>query len=189
MHSVHAVCCVRGCERCDRVGGVDPGVQADAVEPALCGVADPGHALGKVASLGERAVGVHDRDGASAAGWSLCSWRSLRSLCSGRSLNARRPLRAGRSLRACGSLRSGEPAGPWLPRSCARTEGLTWPMLVMTKWLAAPAPAASTDRAITAARIVVRFVVDSSGPALAIAWAAPDFAGGGRSPVSSGEGG
>jgi len=53
-------------------------------------------------------------------------------------------------------------------------------MLVMTKWLAAPAPAASTDRAITAARIVVRFVVDSSGPALAIAWAAPDSVGGGR---------
>src|SRR5213592_2222421 len=69
------------------------------------------------------------------------------------------------------------PRGPWLPRSCARTEGLTWPMLVMTKWLAAPAPAASTDRAITAARIVVRFIVDSSDPALAIGWAAPDSVG------------
>ena len=39
----------------------------------------------------------------------------------------------------------------------------------MTKWLAAPAPAANTDRAITAARIVVLFMVDSSDPALVMA--------------------
>jgi hypothetical protein len=62
----------------------------------------PVNPLGEVASLEKRAVGVHDRDGASAAGWSLCSWKSL---------NALRPLGAGRSLRACRSLRSGEPAG------------------------------------------------------------------------------
>src|SRR6478609_9312892 len=42
----------------------------------------------------------------------------------------------------CGSVGPCAPVnrrGPVLPRSCARTEGLIWPMLVMTKWLAAPA--------------------------------------------------
>lgn len=63
----------------------------------------PVNPLGEVASLEKRAVGVHDRDGASAAGLSLCSWKSL---------NALRPLRAGRSLRAFGPCAPVNPRGP-----------------------------------------------------------------------------
>src|SRR6202042_1856083 len=93
-HGEHAVGGTRGCERYDRVGGSDPGCQADAVDPAFCGVADTGHALWEVDSVEQCAVGVHDSDRASAPGCPLCSGCSWDAL---RPLHAWRPLRAGQT--------------------------------------------------------------------------------------------
>jgi len=96
-----------------RVAGVEASRQDDAVDPRTARVTDASDVLGKPNPLEERAVGVYDGDGPSAACRAGHSWKAL-----------------GRPCAPAAPAVPVKPRAPRLPFSAARTLGLIWLMFV-----------------------------------------------------------